>query len=71
MSLFTISGVTCGGCEARVTRAVHAIDPDALLRFTADRRQLDVTSVADPVVLSAAITAQGYPAEPLVSDNGR
>lgn len=62
MSLFTISGVTCGGCEARVTRAVRAVDPDAILRFSADRRQLDITSVADPAELSEVISAQGYPA---------
>lgn len=70
MSFFTISGVTCGGCEARVTRAAKTLDADAVLRFSADRRQLEVISAADPDDLAEAITAQGYPTVPVAVSGG-
>lgn len=64
MFRFHISGVTCGRCEARVSQAVRGVDPGAELRFSADRRELEIVSEADVGELVAAIAEQGYQAVP-------
>ncbi len=67
MTTLTLSGVSCGSCEARITRAVQALDAAASLRFSTDRRQVEIASRAGEAELIAAIRAQGY--EAATADN--
>jgi copper chaperone len=57
---FKVEGMTCGHCEAAVTRAVQAVDPAA--RVTIDRKadRVLVDSSAEPEAVRHAIEAQGY-----------
>jgi len=64
MVTILLSGVTCGGCEGRISRAVRALDADADLRFSADRGAVEIRSEVSAADLADIIREQGYGAEP-------
>ena len=55
-----VTGMTCGHCEAAVTRAIHAVDPAA--KVTVDRAadRVTVDSAADPAAVQRAVEEEGY-----------
>ena len=61
---FTVTGMTCGHCEAAVKRAVEAIDPAA--EVTADRTQnrVEVQSDLPRESLAKVIAEEGYTVAP-------
>lgn len=61
---WTVSGMTCGSCAARVTTAVRAVPgvEDAAVDLTT--ATLTVTGPASAAVITAAVTAAGYTAHP-------
>lgn len=58
---FTVEGMTCGHCIRAVTRAIHALDPEA--RVDVDLSAGIVTVIGDVTAeqAAAAIAAEGYP----------
>ena len=58
---FTVEGMTCGHCIRAVTRAIHALDPEA--RVDIDLSAGIVTVIGDVAAeqAAAAIAAEGYP----------
>lgn len=58
---FTVEGMTCGHCIRTVTRAIHALDPEA--RVDVDPSAGIVTVIGDVAAdqAAAAIAAEGYP----------
>ena len=58
---FTVEGMTCGHCIRAVTRAIHALDPEA--RVDVDLSTGIVTVIGDVAAeqAAAAIAAEGYP----------
>lgn len=63
---FPVSGMTCGSCVNRITRAVRKLD--GVARVTVDLRKETATVRRDPAlvsnaVLAAAVAGAGYEAD--------
>lgn len=58
-----VAGMRCGGCAARVTQAVKALDDEALVQVDLPRKAVRIDSAAAPDAILAALKAAGYPAE--------
>jgi copper chaperone len=52
--------MTCQHCVAAVTRAIHDIDPTAIVSVSLNAGVVTVDSTADPAKLVEAIEEQGY-----------
>jgi copper chaperone len=52
----------CGGCAARVTRAIQTLDPVAKVEVLLKDSLVRVKSVESPEAIAGAITSAGYPA---------
>lgn len=59
---FTVEGMTCGHCVRAVTRAIHALSPDARVDVDLGAGIVTVIGDVDADQAAAAIAAQGYPA---------
>lgn len=68
MYTLKVEKMSCGGCAARVTRAVQALDPQARVDVLLKDRLVQVDSKQAPAALADAITASGYPASQLAAD---
>jgi copper chaperone len=64
MMRLDVFGMTCGGCEAAVRRAIEARDPAARVTASAadDRVEIETRLAIEDAV--AAIEAAGYEARP-------
>lgn len=62
MYALKVEKMSCGGCAARVTRAVKAVDPDAIVEVLLKDRLVQVETEFSPETVADAITAAGYPA---------
>ncbi|MEC8042622.1 MAG: heavy-metal-associated domain-containing protein, partial [Pseudomonadota bacterium] len=47
MLTFSVPGMSCGKCTAKIETAVQALDPTALLSFDLEAREVEIDS-ADP-----------------------
>jgi copper chaperone len=59
-----VDGMTCGGCAARVTRAITAADPHAQVQVDLGSKRVRIESPLAPEALAQAVTEAGYPAAP-------
>lgn len=57
---FTVTGMTCGHCEAAVTRALKAADPQAQVRIDRSQNQVEVQSSQPREQLARAMVEEGY-----------
>lgn len=57
---FQVEGMTCGHCDAAVTRAVRAVDPAANVTIDRTAKRVVVESGADADAVQRAIEAEGY-----------
>lgn len=57
-----VEKMTCGGCAARVTRAVQSVDDSAVVKVDLVKKRVQVESDLDADSLVRTITAAGYPA---------
>lgn len=64
MHMLSVDNMSCGGCAARVTRAVQALDPQAKVEVLLKDRLVRVESSETPDAIASAITSAGYPASP-------
>ena len=55
-----VTGMTCGHCEAAVTRAIHAVDPAAAVTVDRAAERVTVDSAADPATVQRAVEDEGY-----------
>jgi copper chaperone len=62
MYALKVEKMSCGGCAARVTRAVQSADPEAKVVVRLQDRLVMVESDTAPEVVAHAISAAGYPA---------
>jgi copper chaperone len=62
MYTLKVEKMSCGGCAARVTRAVQAVDPQARVDVLLKDRLVQVESAQAPDAIVGAITSAGYPA---------
>lgn len=59
LQTFRIDGMHCGGCVARVSRALKPLADSVEVTLDPPQAQLDVPSVLAPEVVQAAIAAVG------------
>lgn len=60
---FTVTGMTCGHCEAAVTRAVKQLDASAQVRIDRAANRVEVDSTQPRERIAAAIREEGYAVE--------
>jgi copper chaperone len=61
MHTYRVDDMTCGHCVRSITRAVHAVDPEAQVRIELARHLVHIESkAAHPFALSRAIREAGY-----------
>jgi copper chaperone len=63
MHIFKIDDMTCGGCAAAVTRAIHAADKDARVSTFPAIRKLEVKTNLTTTDIKQALDKAGYPAK--------
>ncbi len=62
---FTVTGMTCGHCEASVKRALLQLDPAAQVQIDRSQNRVDVTGSQQPrEALANAIREEGYEVKP-------
>jgi copper chaperone len=66
MYTLKVEKMSCGGCAARVTRAVQALDRNAKIDVLLKDRLVHVESTEAVDVIAGAITSAGYPANHVV-----
>lgn len=62
MTTLSIPEMSCGHCKATVDKAIHAVDPAAVLDFDMEARTVAVRSGAALDSLRAALRDAGYEA---------
>lgn len=67
MFTLKVEKMSCGGCAGRVTRAVQAADPGAVVEVSLNDKLVRVESTKAQHAIAEAITSAGYPASPVVS----
>jgi copper chaperone len=65
MYTLKVEKMSCGGCAARVTRAVQALDPNAKVEVLLKDHLVLVESEAAVGAITGALTSAGYPASQL------
>jgi copper chaperone len=60
-----VEKMSCGGCAARVTRTVHALDPQAKVEVSLKDGLVQIDSTEPATSVAAAIGAAGFPARPV------
>ena len=60
---FTVTGMTCGHCEAAVTRAVKQLDGGAQVKIDRERNLVEVDSTEPRDAIADAIREEGYTVE--------
>lgn len=60
---FTVTGMTCGHCEASVTRAVKQLDGGAQVKIDRERNLVEVDSTEPRDAIADAIREEGYAVE--------
>jgi copper chaperone CopZ len=62
-TIFAVENMSCERCAARVTKAIHALAPQAEVSVDLPTGAVTVTpAVADPPSVARAIAEAGYPA---------
>ena len=60
---FTVAGMTCGHCEASVTRAIKQLDGGAQVKIDRTHDLVEVDSTAPRDAIASAIREEGYSVE--------
>lgn len=64
MRTYTVNGMTCGGCERSVTRAIRKqLGEDTAVEADAEAGEVRVDASADPQMVVFAIDGAGYTVE--------
>ena len=59
---FKIQNMTCGGCASSVTKAIHAVDPTAVIETDTAARLVTLKTTATASAIQQALQTAGYPA---------
>lgn len=60
---FTVTGMTCGHCEAAVTRAIKQLDGGAQVKIDRSQDLVEVDSTEPRQAIADAIREEGYSVE--------
>jgi copper chaperone len=58
---FQIDNITCSGCARSVTKAIHSVDPQAIVEIDLPQKRVNVVSVAEEAAIAAVLEGVGYP----------
>ena len=61
MVTFKVEKMSCGGCAARITRAIQALDPEAEIDVSLQEHLVRVGSDRPVESIANAMTSAGYP----------
>lgn len=64
MITLNIPDMSCAHCVGVITKAIKALDGDAVLDFTLPERMVQVQTTVDSATLLATLDEAGYPATP-------
>ena len=64
MLKLNVPDMSCGHCEAAVTKAIRSIDETAKVDVDLTSRTVAIESTADMQRIAAALEAEGYPSRP-------
>ena len=67
MFRYKVEKMGCGGCAKSVTRAVHAVAPDARVEVDLGAKLVTVSGGGPADRIAQAIAAAGFPAEPIMA----
>jgi copper chaperone len=57
---FTVTDMTCGHCEAAVTRAIKQLDGSAQVKIDRAQNRVEVDTTQPREAIAAAIREEGY-----------
>ncbi|MBO1048794.1 MAG: heavy-metal-associated domain-containing protein [Dolichospermum sp. JUN01] len=57
----TIPGMACSACASNITKAVKAIDTNAIVEADTKTKSVNVDTQASETAIKEALTAAGYP----------
>ena len=60
MHTFNVTDMTCGGCAAAITAAIHSVDPGATVNADPATKIVNVESQLPASTIADAIAAAGY-----------
>ena len=60
---FHVEAMHCGGCARGVTKAIHSVDPAAIVETNPPARSVVVTTTSPRAAIEAALAQAGFPAE--------
>ncbi len=60
--LMQVKGMTCGGCETAVRRAVQRLDPEARVEVDRAHERVSIVTRAQALEVAEAINRAGYEA---------
>lgn len=63
MMTFSVPGMSCGKCTAKIETAVQDLDPTALLHFDLEARTVEVDSADSVEEVLGAIGKAGFDAQ--------
>ncbi|GLQ15920.1 heavy-metal-associated domain-containing protein [Maritalea porphyrae] len=61
MTKFAVPDMTCGHCEATVTKAIKEVDPFASVKADLATNTITLSSSAEVSTITAALEKAGYP----------
>jgi copper chaperone len=64
--VFSVKGMTCGGCAEAVKRVVRKADPAADVTVDLQSGRVEALTIGNALDLAAAMTKAGYEAIPTV-----
>ncbi|MFT6656961.1 MAG: copper chaperone [Maritalea sp.] len=59
--MFNVPDMTCGHCEATVTKAIQGVDQSATVKADLAANKIEVASTAGSEAILAALDEAGYP----------
>lgn len=57
---FTVPDMACSACAAKITQAVHAIDPEAKINADPNTKLVTIETAQPKEMMQQTITAAGY-----------
>lgn len=64
MHIFNVSGIGCGSCVAKITKAIQGLDESAKVTVDRAHGKVEVVSVENEGDICQRITDIGFPAVP-------
>jgi len=62
MIILNVPDMSCGHCSGVITKALHALDPAAVVGFDMHNHQVQIDTTQGAPVVVKAMEAAGYPA---------